>query len=186
MSGHPYEITAPVSMTVGPGAAGTFQVINSGTKPLVVHESLGRFTTAAVRYPAADHATPVTMSGPWLTVWPASFTLAPGQAETVHISSQVPAGARGDHFLSVVWAARPVHVAPGAVHATGAVATSVRIPLPGTAVPVTSRGVAAAPRAAGHGGPVALTLGGIMLAVLAVIVMAVALQRRYRRARQAG
>jgi uncharacterized membrane protein YidH (DUF202 family) len=46
--------------------------------------------------------------------------------------------------------------------------------------------VAAAPRAAGHGGPVALTLGGIMLAVLAVIVMAVALQRRYRRARQAG
>lgn len=187
MGGHPYEITAPVKMTVDPGASGTFYVINSGTKPIIVHESLGRFVDDAIRFPAADFATPTAMSGPWLAVWPHVFTLQPGQAETVHISARVPAGARGDHYLSVLWAARPVHDAPGAMRVAGGVATTVRIPLPGTAVPVTSHGVAVAPRStAGHGGPDALSYAGIGLAVLAVIAAVAVIVAAMRRRGTAG
>jgi hypothetical protein len=180
-STHPYQLTAPVAMTVKPGGAGTFEVVNTGTKPLVVHDSFGRFTANAVRYPAADHATLTTFDHPWLSVWPSSFTLAPGHAETVHVKATVPAGAQGDHYLNVVWTVKPGQAHGAGLHLAGAVATSVTIPLPGTATPVTSHGVATAPRAPVHGGMDPVTLAGIGLvsfAVLAVIVIIIAMRRR--------
>jgi hypothetical protein len=170
-------------MTVKPGAAGTVQIVNTGSKAITVSDSLGRYSSPAIRYPAADHATLTTMEGPWLTVTPSHFTLAPGHAETVHISSHVPAGAAGDHFLSLLWAMRPVHAQAGAVHAAGGVATLVTIPLPGTATPVTS---ATAPppaphyRAAGHGLD-SITMAGIGMvafAALTVVAVIVAMRRR--------
>ena len=176
MTQHPYQLTVPVAMTVQPNASGTFTVVNSGSRPEVVSAVLGRYTDKTVRYPAADHATLTTMSGPWLSVTPATFVLQPGTSKTVRIASQVPGGAQGDHFLNVLWSIRPVHEQAGAVHATGGPATTVTIPLPGTATPVTSHGVAVAPKAPVRAhlpapvlaaGIVAVALG--LLAILTVI-----------------
>jgi hypothetical protein len=181
MPHYPYQLTVPTGVSVKPGGAGTFQVVNTGTKPLVVTDSLGRYTTPAIRFPAADHATMTTMSGAWVQVTPRKFTLAPGQAETVHIASHVPAGAAGNHFLSLLWSIAPVHAKAGAMHAAGGPATTVTVPLPGVAAPVTSASVAAAPPAPGHGGPDPVTLAGIGLvafAILAVIVIVLAMRRR--------
>lgn len=191
MSAHPYQIYAPGLMDVKAGPAGTFAVVNTGTKAIKVTESLGRYSTPAIRFPAANHATMTEMSGPWLTVWPHVFTLAPHQAQTVHIKATVPAGAAGDHYLSVVWSMRPLHASPGAVQASGAVATLVRVPLDGTATPVTNatappRPHAAAGHAAGAAGFPTLALGGILLAMLALVAAGAVLRNRYRARRTRG
>jgi hypothetical protein len=176
----PYQLTAPTGLTLKPDTSGTFQVFNTGTKPLVVTDSLGRYTTNALQYPAADHATLATMSGAWVQVTPSKFTLQPGQAETVHITSRVPAGAAGNHYLNVLWSIAPVHAKAGAMHAAGGPATTVTVPLAGVATPVTAHSVPVAPPAPGHG-PDVLSLAGlglVVLAVLAAIVILVALRRR--------
>src|ERR1700749_4371160 len=92
----PFQITAPASMTVQPNTSGTFQIINTGTQPVKIHESLGRYNPYAIQYPAADHATKTTMGHPWLSVTPGDFVLQPHTARTVHISAHVPAGATGN------------------------------------------------------------------------------------------
>lgn len=185
MSGHPYQVYVPGLMDVQPGASGTFEVVNTGTKPITIHDVLGRYSTPAIRFPAADRATTTTMSGPWLSVWPSKFTLAPGQAERVHIKASVPHGVQGSHYLSIAWLMVPAHSAGGgSVRASGGPATLVRVPLPGTATPVTS--ATAPPRAphahaAGHG-PDPLTVAGIALTVVAAMAVAViALAMRGRR-----
>ena len=164
----PFSLTAP-AVIIMHGAAGTFQVTNSGTKALTVHESLGRENVKALQYPAADHATLTTFSKPWIMVSPASFNLAPGQSEAVRISDHVPAGAQGDHFLSVVWTAQPAHQSAGALHLDGGVATTVEIPEPGVAVRVTSHGLHAAPP-----GPAAGELSTMFLIIPLLLLVVVA------------
>src|SRR5579862_4375825 len=170
MHGYAFMLTAPADLTIAPDSSGTFTVTNSGTQPLVVHESLGRYTAKTLQFPAADHATLTAFSGPWLTVSPQSFTLKPGQSETVRITSHVPAGTTGDHFLNVVWTAKPARATAGNLHLAGAVATTVTIPEPGVAVAVTTHGPAAAPAvpAAGLG---AGLIGALAFTVLVVLVI---------------
>jgi hypothetical protein len=180
---HQFSLTAPAALTIKPDTSGVFQVYNSGSKPLAVRESLGRYTVNAIRYPAASHATVTAFSSPWVRVSPAAFTLAPGKSETVRISDHVPAGTKGDHWLNVVWDARLASAAPGNLHVAGAVATTVRINEPGTAVAVTSHGLAPAP-AVHAGGPDGLlvlwaVIGAVALAVLAAVALRSA--RRLRR-----
>lgn len=180
---HPFSLTAPAALTIKPDTSGTFQVINSGTAPLAVRESLGRFTVKSLRYPAADHATLTTFDHPWLTVSPQSFTVEPGHAVTVRIADHVPAGTKGDHYLNVVWTARPAHAAPGNLHVAGAVATTVKIPEPGTATAVTSHGLAPAPAVAAHSDALALILWALLgIAVMTVLTVIFLPHRRRQRA----
>lgn len=184
MTAPAFQLTAPTGVTVQPGASGTFEVANTGTQPLVVHESLGRLTAGAVRYPAADHATLTAMTGPWVKVSPGTFRLAPGQHQVVHIAAEVPAGVQGDHYLTVIWSAQPEQASGGNVHLAGGIGTTVTVPLAGAATPaVSATGVARAPLAAQHGNggisSPALAIGLLILAVMAVTVFLVA--RRSRR-----
>lgn len=183
----PYSVTAPTGVTIQPGASGTFQIVNSGSRPIAVRGELGRVTVTAVRFPAASHATPTTFSQPWVTISPASFQLAPGHAQIVHIAApHVPAGAQGTHELDVIWAIRLPATAPG-IHATGGVATVVTIPLPGTATPVTSHALAA-PHAApvAHGGISAALLAAVLFAVMCLIVVVLSVRHRIRVRRSHG
>ena len=188
-SAHPYAITAPGSMTIKANSSGQFQVINAGQKPIVVHESLGRYSPYAIQYPAADHATKTTMSHPWLTIdGPSSFTLNPGQLREVHVSTHVPAGAQGNHYLNILWTASPVKAVTGPLHLNGAVASTVTIPLPGIAQPVSSATSLPRPHAAPHHGLATVDLAGAGLAaalVASVAGLAIRRARRSRRSRRA-
>jgi hypothetical protein len=182
---YPYQISAPFTMTVSPdGKSGTFQVTNTGTQPITVRESLSRLSPLALKYPAADHATTTHTGAPWLSVSPTVFTLAPGQAEAVHISARVPSGAQGTHYLNVVWAASPVAAVSGPLHLAGAVATTVGIPLPGIAVPAGPDRLPAAPHLPGGGGFSTVDMGGALCGVAVVAAAAVTAVRRRRRARR--
>lgn len=176
MTVHPFSITAPGVIAFSPGThAGTFAVTNSGSQPLAIRETLGRYSTPAIRYPASSHATLTALGRPWLTVSPSSFTIEPGKSVTVHIADHVPAGTKGDHFLSVVWTGRPAHATAGNLHITGAVATTVKVIEPGTATAVTAQGLAPAPAVPAHSDALALILwtllGMAVLTVLAVIFL---------------
>jgi hypothetical protein len=182
MTTSPFSLSAPFSMSVAPGASGSFEVTNSGTKPLTVHESLARLSARSIQYPAADDATTTHMGAPWITVGPSSFTLAPGQSETVHISSRVPAGTQGNHFLEIVWTASPVQPAAGPLHLAGGIATTIAIPLAGTATAAGPPRVPAAQLAPHHGGLPAADLAGAGLgAAVALAAVAVAVRRRFHR-----
>jgi len=185
---HPYEITAPATMTMKANTSGQFTIVNTGTKPIIVHESLGRYSPYAIQYPAADHATRTTMSHPWLTVnGPSSFTLAPHAARTVHVSSHVPAGAQGNHYLNILWTATPVRAVSGPLHLSGAVASNVIIPLPGIAQPVSSAtSLPAGHLAPHHGGIGAVDLAGAGLAAALIASVATLVIRRRRRNRRAA
>ena len=187
MTGHPFSITAPAVIIMPAGASGTFKVTDAGTRALTVHQSLGRYNLKALHYPAASHATLTTFSQPWITVSPASFTLKPGQSETVHIADHMPASVQGNHYLSIVWTGTPAGAAPGTLHLAGGVATSVEIPLPGAAVPVTSQGLPHAPPGpvATGGGPSALAISGAILLAMAVALAVVLIVTRRHRARSA-
>jgi hypothetical protein len=101
----------------------------------------------------------------------------------------VPAGTQGDHYLNTVFVARPAATGdghPGTAQVSGAVATTVKIPEPGTATAVTTAGLPHAPAVppVNHAGNVAAAAGGL-LALLA-IVTAVLWELRRRRARRVG
>jgi hypothetical protein len=188
MTQHPFQLTAPFSMTVQPDTSGTFQVVNTGTQPLAVRGTLGRYSHGALKYPAASHATTMTMGTPWVSFTPAHFTLAPGHAETIRVTDHVPAGAQGEHFIDLVWTASPVRAAGGPLHLSGAVASTVGIPLPGVAVPVAGPGRLAAPHPGHMGGsglPVADLAGGVLVPVL-LAVAGLAAWRRRRHGRRAA
>ena len=181
---HPFSISAPFTMTVKPNTeSGTFKVTNTGSQAISVHESVARLSEHSIMYPAADHATTTHMGAPWLTVSPHDFTIAPGQAETVHIAAHVPAGVQGNHYLEVVWTAKPAHAVSGPLHLAGAVATTTIIPMPGIAQPVTSQGVPRAPLAPHHGLST-VDLAGAGLAAALVASVAGLVIRRARRSRR--
>ncbi len=178
---HPFSITAPATMTLAPDSHGMFTVTNSGTEAITVHESAGRYTVRSLQYPASSHATATALGRPWITVWPQTFTLAPGRSEVVHISDHVPAGVHGNHWLNAVWTARPAHAGHGNLHLDGAVATTIEVPMPGIAVPVTGHGLPHAPAAPPHGGDPAGLILGLALAGLAIVAaIGYALTRRGR------
>ena len=186
MTGQPFSLTAPATITIKPDASGVFTVTNSGTQALTVHEQLGRYTLKTLHYPAASHATLTAAGQPWVIVTPATFTLKPGQHEAVRISDHVPAGVRGDHYINAVWTARPAHASAGNLHLTGAVATTVTVPEPGVATAVTTHGLPVAPVVHGHDGAVlglAVIAGTALLLVAACTAVALLLRRRYRPAR---
>jgi hypothetical protein len=180
-----FRISAPFSMTLQPDSSGTFQVVNTGTQPLSVHGALGRYSHGALTYPAADHATTVSMGSPWVSFSPAHFVLAPGHAQAVHVTDRVPSGVTGGHSIDIVWSAQPVHAVGGPLHLAGAVASTITIPGPGVAVPVTGPGHLAAPVPGHMGGGGLSTLdagtAGIGFIVAAVAVTAVWRRRRARR-----
>jgi hypothetical protein len=177
----PFQITAPAVMLLKPDSAGTFKITNSGTWPITVHGSLGRYNDHALHYPAASHATLTTMDHPWIQFSPVTFRLAPGRSQTVKISNHVPAGTHGNHYLNVVWTGAPANATlPGSMHLNGAVATSVEIPMAGAAVPVTTQPLPRAPAIPAAGFPALAILVPSLLIVLAVIA-AVAWRHQHRR-----
>lgn len=178
----PYSITAPAVMVLQPDAAGTFKVVNSGSKPIQVTGSLGRYNDKSLHYPAASHATLTTFSQPWVTFTPHQFRLQPGQSVTVRISDHVPAGTQGHHYLNVAWLIKPVTTGPttAGTHLQGAVATSIDIPMPGHAVAVTSHGQPQPPPLPPGQFPVLLVLIPALLLVLAVATAAALAARRAR------
>jgi hypothetical protein len=182
-----FSLTAPAVITLAPDSQGTVRVLNSGTHALAIRTVLGRYTEHSLHYPAASGASLTQMGRPWLTITPTSFTIQPGQSETVRISDHVPAGTQGDHYLNTVFVARPAATGdghPGTAQVSGGVATTVRIPDPGTAVAVTSAGLPRA-QAVPHTSPagnVAAAAGGL-LALLAIVTAVLWELRRRRRAR---
>ena len=180
-----FQISAPFTVTMQPDATGTLQVIDTGSQPITVHASLGRYSGHALMYPAADNATKTHTGAPWITIdGPASFTLQPGQAKVVHISSHVPAGTQGNHYIDLVWTASPVKAAAGPLHLTGGVATTVTLPMPGIAVPAGPDHLPRPVAAPGHGGIGTLDLAGIGMAVALVASVAGLVLRRRRRNRK--
>jgi len=185
MTAHPFSLTAPATITLAPDASGHFQVTNSGTETLTVHESLGRYNKNSLDFPAASHATLTTYSQPWITVSPASFTLKPGQSESVAIADHVPAGTQGAHYLNVLFTAAPAAHTARNVTVHGAVAANIKIPLPGTAHAVTSQGMPKAPPATPHGGgsgDLLGALGAVALVLVAVLAAVLVIVRRRRAA----
>lgn len=179
----PYSLTAPAILVLQPNSAGTFKVTNSGSKPIVVSGSLGRYNTNSVRFPAATHATPTSFTSPWIAFSPAKFQLAPGQSHLVRISDHVPAGTQGHHFLNLLWTAAPVQTGATAapMHLQGAVATSVEIPMPGQAVAITSHGLPQAPPGPTPGFPMSVVLLPLMLLLVVALVSALLLRRNRNR-----
>jgi hypothetical protein len=184
MTAHLFSLTAPAVITLAPDNAGTFKVTNSGTQPLVIHESLGRYTEHSLHYPAASGATLYKLGTPWIQVEPQAFTLAAGQSETVHIRDHVPAGVQGDHYLNAVWMAKPVTSGhPANMTLAGAVATTVRIPSPGRATAVTTHSLPVAP-AVPHTSPAgsyAAMAGAVLLALAVIVALLWELRRRHGR-----
>ena len=182
-----FSLTAPAVITLHPDVSGTFRVTNSGSAPLAIRESLGRYTEHSLHYPAASGASLTQMGRPWLTITPTSFTIQPGQSETVRISDHVPAGTQGDHYLNTVFVARPAATGdghPGTAQVSGGVATTVRIPSPGRATAVTTHSLPVAPAVppVNHAGNIAAAAGGL-LALLAVVTAVLWELRRRRHAR---
>lgn len=178
----PYSLTAPAIMQLQPDSAGTFKVVNSGTKPITVSGALGRYNDNAMHYPASTGATLVKLGTPWIQFSPAQFRLAPGQARVVRIQDHVPAGTQGHHYLNLVWTIQPVLTGPtvGGNHVTGVVGTSIDIPMSGTATPVTSRTLPSPPPGPSQGFPTLAVLLVPLLLILAAAAASVLLLRRAR------
>jgi hypothetical protein len=127
------SLTVPARVTLKPGEHGSFTIHDGGTTAL-------RITTQTASYTRLEQMFPAETAGrPWLRVSPASFTIKAGQSRTVVITATPPAGDRGTHYAGLAFRAAPVAKAGehgSRLVSSGAVATSVKIPAPGHAVPV--------------------------------------------------
>jgi hypothetical protein len=186
----------PFSLSVSPGrlAAGTkgsvrkLIVANSGTKPVSIRAELSELS----RNSAGRCAVGPLGTLPWAAVKPLSFTLPPGghKTATLTIGRQVPGGA---HDLVAAFVAAPgqgnggvtVSGAVGAqmeVQGHGAVTAAAAHPCLAPAGVPPKPHIAAKPAAARSIPWALVTIGALLAAVIALLLVVNARQRRRIRA----
>lgn len=171
------SITVPAVVSLPGGHSGRFAVRDNGKTPIHVTAQVGSYTVREFRFPASVHGKP------WLTVTPRAFTVQPGHVTWVTVTSRPPAGATGTRFAGVAFRAAPVGGAAGhgsASAVSGAVATSVRIPLTGHVPARPLPPEFQPPGSSSH----AVWLIVCAVAVLAAAGLAVAGARRWQRSRR--
>lgn len=157
-----------------PGRAGAahFMVHDLGTRPLLVKASV--LTLHGVPGKCQPSGAPL-----WAHVWPASFTLVPGQSRTVTLTVHAPASVTGTTDVAAVFTGSAP--GPGNFRLTGSVAGQAVLTLPGkTATSSCVRVAVAAQPTSGLAADAFMGAGAAALLVaLAVAVWAV-LRRRKR------
>ncbi len=162
-SQHPSILVSPIRGLVrldgGTGSTATayVQVQNTSVKPELVRTAPAAFTETTKGLMTA--AAPGPMSK-WLTASPASFTLRPGQIESVRITVKATFRDVGDHYLGYAFLL-PMHKAGG--HTTGAsvseaVESELIVVTPGKAVHATSFGLHAPSFSIGGSVPVTVSI----------------------------
>jgi hypothetical protein len=176
---HPFAVSiTPAKQQLAAGvthATKLVKVSNAGTEPLKV-------TSRELTYHQAAGGCGVGKADGWLSFRPASFTLKPGEARTVHVAVNAPAGAPTTDLLAVFTATGHATAAQGTGGSVGGSVASqlvVKGSDGGTAPQCGHHVAAAAP-----GGPgvtsFEMTMGTLLIAFLVVVAAIVVISRRQR------
>lgn len=185
MSGHAHPFAVSISPAKQQLAAGVthatklIKVSNSGTELLKV-------TSRELTYHQAAGGCGVGQADGWLSFRPASFSLKPGEARTVHVMVKAPAGAPTTDLLAVFTATGKASAAQGSGGSVGGSVAS-QLVVQGTGkgtAPKCGHQVAAAP--AGSGPAVTsfeMAMGSLLIVFLALVAAIVVIGRRQRQRR---